>query len=103
VRRLTGLFGDERLIRHLRAKGSNPGVSNPAREAQLACVMLATASIQKSIYSDVDIERFSAVYFKFKPRQKQSVQDHQLMNGALDPSISRFKELHSQDSNEAEL
>jgi type I restriction enzyme, R subunit len=37
----------------------------------------------QGIYSDFDIGRFSSVYFK--SRQKQSVQDHQLMNAALDP------------------
>lgn len=53
------------------------------------------------IYIVVDIERFSAVYFK--PRQRQSLNDHQLMNAALDPSVARFKELQLDKPNEAEL
>jgi type I restriction enzyme R subunit len=53
------------------------------------------------IYSAADIERFSAVYFK--PRQRQSPNDHQLMNAALDPCVVRFGELQQQGPDEAEL
>lgn len=53
------------------------------------------------IYSAADIERFSAVYFK--PRQRQSPNDHQLMNAALDPCVVRFRELQQQGPDEAEL
>lgn len=53
------------------------------------------------IYTAADIERFSAVYFK--PRQRQSPNDHQLMNAALDPCVVRFGELQQQRSDEAEL
>lgn len=53
------------------------------------------------IYTAADIERFSAVYFK--PRQRQSPNDHQLMNAALDPCVVRFKELQQQGPYEAEL
>jgi type I restriction enzyme R subunit len=35
-----------------------------------------------------EVERFSAVYFK--PRQRQSALDHQAINAALDPAVSRF-------------
>lgn len=53
------------------------------------------------IYVTADIERFSAVYFK--PRQRQSPNDHQLMNAALDSPVSRFKELQDEKPDEAEL
>lgn len=53
------------------------------------------------IYTAADIERFSAVYFK--PRQRQSPNDHQLMNAALDPCVVRFKELQQKEPDEAEL
>ncbi|HVZ35511.1 MAG TPA: type I restriction endonuclease, partial [Polyangiaceae bacterium] len=38
------------------------------------------------VYLDEELERFCAVYFK--PKQRQSVQDHQAMNAALDPAVS---------------
>ena len=50
------------------------------------------------IYLDEEIERFSAVYFK--PKRRQSVLDHQTMNAALDPAVSRFTV--RQNDNEAE-
>lgn len=53
------------------------------------------------IYTVVDVERFSAVYFK--PRQRQSPNDHQLMNAALDPCVVRFTELQQESPEEAEL
>jgi type I restriction enzyme, R subunit len=53
------------------------------------------------VYGVVDVERFSAIYFK--PRQRHSPNDHQLMNAALDPCVSRFKELQQEKPNEAEL
>ncbi len=40
------------------------------------------------IYLDEEVERFSAVYFK--PKRRQSALDHQTMNAALDPAVSRF-------------
>jgi type I restriction enzyme R subunit len=40
------------------------------------------------IYLEEEVERFSAVYFK--PRQRQSALDHQAINAALDPAVSRF-------------
>src|ERR1700746_1739107 len=39
-------------------------------------------------YLAEEIERFCVVYFK--PKQKQSAMDHQAMNAALDPAVSRF-------------
>jgi len=53
------------------------------------------------IYIGEDVERFSAVYFK--PRQRQSLNDHQLMNAVIDPCVARFKELQQETPDEAEL
>ena len=53
------------------------------------------------IYLAEEVERFCAIYFK--PRQRQSRQDHQAMNAALDPAVSRFAHLHKEQEEEAEL
>ncbi|PIF34542.1 type I restriction enzyme R subunit [Flavobacterium sp. 9] len=53
------------------------------------------------IYFDEDISNFCDIYFK--PKQKQSILDHQLMNAALDPSVSRFIKMHQENEFEAEL
>jgi len=53
------------------------------------------------IYLDEEIARFCDVYFK--PKQRQSSQDHQAMNAALDPSVSRFTVLKRDHEDEAEL
>lgn len=53
------------------------------------------------IYRDEEIARFCDVYFK--PKQKQSALDHQAMNAALDPAVSRFKARSEESSDEAEL
>lgn len=53
------------------------------------------------IYIREDIERFCTVYFK--PRQKQSPADHEAMNAALDPAVSRFTVLMDENEDEAEL
>ena len=50
------------------------------------------------IYLDEEVERFSAVYFK--PKRRQSALDHQTMDAALDPAVSRFTV--RQNDNEAE-
>lgn len=55
----------------------------------------------EGIYGAADVERFSTVYFK--PRQRQSPNDHQLMNAALDAGVARFKELQQEKPDEAEL
>ena len=55
----------------------------------------------EGIYDEEDVDRFVAVYFK--PRQRQSSNDHQLMNAALDPCIERFRELQMDKPDEAEL
>jgi type I restriction enzyme R subunit len=53
------------------------------------------------VYFEEEVERFSAVYFK--PKQRQSAQDHQAMNAALDPAVSRFAVLQKEKKDEAEL
>ena len=53
------------------------------------------------IYLDEEVERFSAVYFK--PKQRQSAMDHQAMNAALDPAVSRFTVRQKDNEEEAEL
>lgn len=53
------------------------------------------------IYLDEEIERFCAVYFK--PKQRQSAMDHQAMNAALDPPVSRFTVRQRDNEEEAEL
>ncbi|MFO0580213.1 MAG: type I restriction endonuclease [Polyangia bacterium] len=55
----------------------------------------------EGIYLDEEIARFSDVYFK--PKQKQSALDHQAMNAALDPAVSRFKARFEESPDEAEL
>ncbi|MBF0628743.1 MAG: type I restriction endonuclease subunit R [Magnetococcales bacterium] len=53
------------------------------------------------IYLPEEIERFCAVYFK--PKQRQSVADHQAMNSAMDPAVSRFTVLQRENEDESEL
>jgi len=55
------------------------------------------------IYLDEEVERFCAVYFK--PKQRQSLMDHQAMNAALDPAVSRFaaRQNDEETEDEAEL
>ncbi|MGH9334646.1 MAG: type I restriction enzyme subunit R domain-containing protein, partial [Vicinamibacteria bacterium] len=53
------------------------------------------------VYLQEEVERFCAVYFKAK--QRQSAQDHQAMNAALDPAVSRFSVLQRDKEEEAEL
>ena len=54
------------------------------------------------VYLDEETERFSAVYFK--PKRRQSPLDHQTMNAALDPAVSRFvvRRDENEDEEEAE-
>ena len=52
------------------------------------------------IYLDEEVERFSAVYFK--PKRRQSVLDHQAMNAALDPVVSRFTVRQNDEEEAAE-
>ena len=53
------------------------------------------------VYLDEELDRFCDVYFNRKRRQ--SAQDHQTMNAALDPAVSRFIALHRDQEEEAEL
>ena len=53
------------------------------------------------IYIKEDVERFSAIYFRSK--QKQSFSDHEAMNAALDPVVSRFSNLLKEKEDEAEV
>ena len=53
------------------------------------------------IYLDEEVERFCRIFFK--PRQRQSPRDHQAMNAALDPAVSRFGALHREKEEETEL
>jgi type I restriction enzyme R subunit len=53
------------------------------------------------VYLAEEVERFCAVYFK--PKQRQSVMDHQLMNAALDPAVSRFTVRQKDNEEEAEV
>ena len=69
---------------------------DPARMYEIKGVLDA-----EGVYIVAEVERFSAVYFK--PRQRQSPNDHQLMNAALDPCVARFKELQQGKPDEAEL
>ena len=68
---------------------------DPARMYQLKVEMDASG-----IYLTEELERFCTVYFK--PKQKQSPSDHQAMNAALDPVVSRFSVLQRDDEEEAE-
>ncbi|MGI0015819.1 MAG: type I restriction enzyme subunit R domain-containing protein, partial [Nitrososphaera sp.] len=54
-----------------------------------------------SVYLREEVERFSQIYFK--PKQRQSVADHQAMNAALDPAVDRFRTLTAKSAEEAEL
>jgi type I restriction enzyme R subunit len=53
------------------------------------------------IYLNEEIARFCDVYFK--PKQKQSALDHQAMNAALDPAVSRFRARSEESPDESEL
>jgi type I restriction enzyme, R subunit len=53
------------------------------------------------VYLSEELDRFCAVYFKRKERQ--SAADHQAMNAALDPAVSRFAALQQENEDEAEL
>jgi type I restriction enzyme R subunit len=53
------------------------------------------------VYLPEEMNRFCQVYFK--PKQRQSAADHQAMNTALDPAVSRFSARQREDEDEAEL
>jgi type I restriction enzyme R subunit len=68
---------------------------DPARMYQVKVELDASG-----IYLPEELERFCAVYFK--PKQRQSPSDHQAMNAALDPSVSRFSVFQRDEEEEAE-
>ncbi|KAB2893795.1 MAG: type I restriction endonuclease subunit R [Bacteroidetes bacterium] len=53
------------------------------------------------VYSQEEIELFCEIFFK--PKQRQSVNDHRAMNATLDPAVERFKEIQKDDSEKAEF
>ena len=69
---------------------------DPARMYQIRSELDAAG-----IYLAEEVERFGNVYFK--PRRRQSPADHQAMNAALDPAVSRFTARLEDDEEEAEL
>lgn len=69
---------------------------DPARMYQIKGELDASG-----VYLTEEVERFCAVYFK--PKQRQSAADHQAMNAALDPAVSRFTVRQRDDEDEAEL
>lgn len=52
------------------------------------------------IHLDTDVARFSEVYFK--PRQRQSVQDHQAMNAIVDGTVARYRSRLEADDDAAD-
>lgn len=52
------------------------------------------------IYLAAEVDRFCAVFFL--PKARQSANDHQAMNAALDPAVQRFTVLRNEDEDEAE-
>jgi type I restriction enzyme R subunit len=52
------------------------------------------------VYLSEEVARFCEIYFK--PKQKQSFLDHQGMNAALDPAVSRFTARQTNNDSEAE-
>ena len=71
-------------------------------EADPARMYAIKAELDASgIYLDEEVDTFCAVYFK--PKRRQSAQDHQAMNAALDPAVSRFAVLQKDEEAEAEL
>lgn len=53
------------------------------------------------VYLAEELDRFCKIYFK--PKQWQSAADHQAMNAALDPAVSRFSARQQENADEAEL
>jgi type I restriction enzyme R subunit len=53
------------------------------------------------VYLAEELDRFCKIYFK--PKQWQSAADHQAMNAALDPAVSRFSARQQENPDEAEL
>lgn len=78
-------------------EGAEMGVEvEPARMYQIKSELDASG-----IYLAEEVHRFCEIYFK--PKQRQSALDHQDMNAALDPAVSRFSVLQQEEEDEAEL
>ena len=56
---------------------------------------------EAGIYLAEEVLRFGEIYFK--PKERQSVNDHKIINAALDPAVDRFKALQDANEDEAEL
>lgn len=69
---------------------------DPARLYQIKSELDASG-----IYLAEEVERFTAIYFK--PKQRQSMQDHQAIHAALDPPVSRFRVLQERAEEESEV
>ena len=75
--------------------------SEMGEEVDPARMYLIKSELDASgIYLDEEVERFSAIYFK--PKRQQSALDHQTMNAALDPAVSRFTVRRDDNEEEAE-
>lgn len=71
-------------------------------EAQPSRLYEIQAELDSSgIYTDEEVERFCAVFFR--EVRRQSAADHATMNAALDPAVDRFRELLRSNEDEAEL
>jgi type I restriction enzyme R subunit len=69
---------------------------DPARMYQLKAELDASG-----VYLSEERDRFCQIYFT--PKQRQSAADHQAMNAALDPAVSRFSVRQRENEDEAEL
>src|SRR5256712_7048009 len=69
---------------------------DPARMYQIKGELDASG-----VYLAEEVDRFCSVYFK--PKERQSTADHQAINAALDPAVSRFATLQAEKEEEAEL
>lgn len=71
-------------------------------EADPALMYRIQAELEAAgIYLPEELSRFCAVYFK--PKQRQSAADHEAINAALAPAVSRFTVLLREKEEEAEL
>ena len=70
--------------------------ADPARMYQLRGELDASG-----VYLREELDRFCEAYFK--PKRRQSTADHQAMNAALDPAVSRFAVRQRDSEEDAEL
>jgi type I restriction enzyme R subunit len=56
---------------------------------------------ESGIYQKEEVDNFCSIYFK--PKQKQSLSDHQAINASLDQAVSRFSQFMNENEDEAEL